>query len=797
MSQTCAQSPLAPKAGSWRGTVLVSLFVMLIAGCYGGWHAWTEDRQRTVVMDVDGWGAMTYRLKTSGAGFTSLFSDPPLWKGPIVPFIFALCYYIAPFDESILIFNVLAFALAAGCFVIGFCSFGVSRRAAVLAVLLGVCYWPHHMIFGYYFAEPLLALLVAILLLLVRWTVSSNYLTPALLSGGAAGVLVLARAPFLLAVGTIPVLLWYHSATREQRARRVVWFALGLVAVLTPWPVRNYLTYGEFIPFTTEGGKILFQGTYPPGDSANMNEMRQIPEYVELEKAEEKDPIKQYRYWSDLAVRQVYQDPVSQLRLCVRKALRFWVHLAPHSWTPSWKTGLMALCCLPFGIAGVVLGRRSLLVQLCVLWVGGLWAFHALVHCELRYNYPILPLAFLLVLIGIQQLSARFLPGWLPFRPRPTCVFSRRQVLNLGKYLLAFGLLGWVVYKNWSPPNGQGLEYVWQRQVQGGQAIHGGFLLGAFLAYCCAVLLTVLRWYVLVRAQGLPFRRRDALRLGLIGHFFSTFLPGSVGGDIVKAAALAQGQSRRTVAVATVIMDRLIALWGLFWFVSLLGAVFWLNGDLEGDGGAQSKLIVLIASAVLGASVAVWLLLGLLSPHGADRFALRLERLPKVGGSAAEFWRATWMYRCRQREVVLALAISWVGFVGFVLTYYFAVRAVWGADGNTPIPTLAQHFLIVPIGLVIMAVPIFPGGAGIGELGFGGLYAWFRCSEANGILGSLVQRVLAWVIGLVGYGVYLLTPARLHATCQPAESSQGLKVAEVLTNGKPSKRSHLEPLAAQ
>jgi hypothetical protein len=29
-----------------------------------------------------------------------------------------------------------------------------------------------------------------------------------------------------------------------------------------------------------------------------------------------------------------------------------------------------------------------------------------------------------------------------------------------------------------------------------------------------------------------------------------------------------------------------------------------------------------------------------------------------------------------------------------------------------------QHFLIVPIGMV----PLFPGGAGIDELGFGGLY---------------------------------------------------------------------------
>src|SRR5262249_37342118 len=158
------------------------------------------------------------------------------------------------------------------------------------------------------------------------------------------------------------------------------------------------------------------------------------------------------------------------------------------------------------------------------------------------------------------------------------------------------------------------------------------------------------------------------IRIGLIGFFYNTFLPGSVGGDVVKAAVLAQRQSRRTVAVATVIMDRAIALWGLIWFVTLLGGAFWMTGLLEGDATGHSKLVGSWAAAAVGVTVVVWLLLGLLPPHRAERFAGRLSRIPKVGGLAAEFWRAVWMYRCRQRSVALTLLISWVGHVGFVLT---------------------------------------------------------------------------------------------------------------------------------
>jgi uncharacterized membrane protein YbhN (UPF0104 family) len=338
-------------------------------------------------------------------------------------------------------------------------------------------------------------------------------------------------------------------------------------------------------------------------------------------------------------------------------------------------------------------------------------------------------------------------------------VVNKRTLLNLGKYGLAFGLLGWVIYSNWSPPSGKGLGYVWQRHVVEGQPIHAGFLVAGLVLYAVAVVLTILRWYLLVRAQDLPFRVADAIRLGMVGVFFNTFLPGSVGGDIIKAAGLAREQSRRTVAVATVIMDRVIALWGLFWFVAVLGAVFWLAGMLEGDAAGPAKRTVTGAGIIVGASVVVWLLLGLLPPHRAERFAGRLSRLPRVGGSAAEFWRAVWMYRCRQASVALALLIAWVGFVGFVGTFYCSARALCDGDPNECLPSLTLHFLLVPIGLVIMAMPLFPGGAGIGELGFGLLYQWFGFDRAYGVLGTLVQRVIAWVIGLAGFGVY----ARMRA----------------------------------
>ena len=342
---------------------------------------------------------------------------------------------------------------------------------------------------------------------------------------------------------------------------------------------------------------------------------------------------------------------------------------------------------------------------------------------------------------------------------------KKQTLLTICKYVLGFGLLAWVVWSNWAPANGHGLKETWQKHVVEGQPIQYQFLLLAFLIGLASTVLTFVRWYFLVRAQGLAFTLGDALRLGAIGIFFNNFLPGGVGGDIIKAAFLARSQSRRTVAVATVIMDRALALWALFWFVGLLGLAFWLFGVLPPNANQAARVIIVGSVGITAASWLVWILLGLLPVERIERFALRLARLPKVGGAAAEFWRAVAMYRQQQVVVYLVLVMSWIGHAGFVLTYYFCVRTLWDPAAG-PIPPLSEHFLLVPIGLVIQAVPLIPGGYGLGELGFARLYLWFGYPADNGVSGMLVQRVVNWGLGLLGYLVYLRMKPAVQAVME-------------------------------
>src|SRR6266849_3467766 len=84
---------------------------------------------------------------------------------------------------------------------------------------------------------------------------------------------------------------------------------------------------------------------------------------------------------------------------------------------------------------------------------------------------------------------------------------NKRLLINIFKYSIAVGLLTWVIWKNWRPEGNPGLADIWNTHVEQGQPIpHPGFLGLALLIGLASVLLSFVRWYVLVRAVDLPFR---------------------------------------------------------------------------------------------------------------------------------------------------------------------------------------------------------------------------------------------------------------------------------------------------
>jgi uncharacterized protein (TIRG00374 family) len=317
------------------------------------------------------------------------------------------------------------------------------------------------------------------------------------------------------------------------------------------------------------------------------------------------------------------------------------------------------------------------------------------------------------------------------------------------QYVIGFGLLFIIIIRFWdATPDRPGLVDIFSQPMD-----LWPFAL-ACVIWCISLLITFIRWYILVRAQDLPFTVRNAIRLGLVSYYFNSILPGSVGGDILKAVAVAREQSRRTVAVATIIIDRVIGLWALAWLVALAGGVFWALGNPVLLDNKPLQTIVLTTWAIVVTSAVIWSLMGLFSAERSESLAKRLERFPKIGGSLAELWRAGWMYRRKKKAVAIALGMTLVGHFGWVMIFHLCVSSFPLIDGAT----FAEHLLIVPVGMTAQAMFPMPGGVGGGEAAYGWLYTLLGLSAIGGIVGCLVQRVVAWGIGFIGYVIYTRMP---------------------------------------
>jgi len=92
----------------------------------------------------------------------------------------------------------------------------------------------------------------------------------------------------------------------------------------------------------------------------------------------------------------------------------------------------------------------------------------------------------------------------------------------------------------------------------------------SFLIMLVAILVTFYRWKLLLKGQNIMLSNKEIISLGFIGIFFTSVMPGAVGGDIIKSVYIAKKVKGRTVSsVLTVLLDRIIGLAALIMICSV------------------------------------------------------------------------------------------------------------------------------------------------------------------------------------------------------------------------------------
>lgn len=250
---------------------------------------------------------------------------------------------------------------------------------------------------------------------------------------------------------------------------------------------------------------------------------------------------------------------------------------------------------------------------------------------------------------------------------------------------------------------------------------------------------------VLFRSQGMTVPFRYGYQLTAIAAFFSLCIPGGTGGDVMKLYYLTSRYRGKGLEVATVLLiDRVMAMFALLGLLVLLalaeGSLMWHQPVI--------RLLILGAAGLMAALPCCGALIWSSRVRSSRWYGAVLSKAPmrshieRVIGAA---------YAFREHKTALAKAAG-LSFMGHVL-----LACTFAAAGTVVLPgaPVLVVCMLALLGMFANALPITPGGLGVGESAFQGLFALAGFSGGAPLMlswraGMAVQCLIGCVLYIRG-----------------------------------------------
>jgi len=294
--------------------------------------------------------------------------------------------------------------------------------------------------------------------------------------------------------------------------------------------------------------------------------------------------------------------------------------------------------------------------------------------------------------------------------------------IGLLVYLSMSGAIDWTML--------QGLAKAW------------GKTLVAFSLLLLCMGITGWRLCLLMKPCGFSLSVWSSMKLTLIGTFFNVCLPGATGGDAVRIYYAMDGNQGRRMEVATIILfDRLIGMFALLilpLFMMLLYPDHIMGlGSLHGLLWSAMVLAVIIFGAImlsLFIDIREWFILSWILRKGP------------LGVYLGRMIETIHIYRCTPLTLLAATGLSLVAHTTTLAGILLIIHAV-NVEGFSWLMCM-----VIPIGLLANALPLTPGGLGVGEAAFDVLFGMLHLTGgAEALLGWRLLMVVAGLLGLFFY----------------------------------------------
>ncbi len=259
---------------------------------------------------------------------------------------------------------------------------------------------------------------------------------------------------------------------------------------------------------------------------------------------------------------------------------------------------------------------------------------------------------------------------------------------------------------------------------------------------------------------GLHLPIWKSFQLNLVAAFFTNVIPGAAGGDVARIIYTTKGNPGNRAKVATVVLlDRGVGLFSML-LLPLLFVPF--------SPGLLRNVPVLRALIIVDAAAAVAMLIG----FGICVYSESLRRIIANVSPRWERWAAMSLrvldtlraYRGNSHWLLKALAMSVVANASVIAVMALALIPI------NPSWLSMKMCLLVPLGQVANALPITPGGIGVGEAAFHSLFS--MSGLQGGAESVIVWRIWRAVVGFVGLAVYLGGLGRVVFDRPPGDGAQ-------------------------
>ena len=245
------------------------------------------------------------------------------------------------------------------------------------------------------------------------------------------------------------------------------------------------------------------------------------------------------------------------------------------------------------------------------------------------------------------------------------------------------------------------------------------------------------RWWLLMKTRGLDCTLWKSFRLTMIGSFFNYCMPGTTGGDLVKAYYSAKHSDRRADSVMTVVVDRVTGLLGLVVMAGVAG-LFMIAATRAGWlelSEKQTKVVNSITGFIwLGMAIGAVFTAIYFSARVRKALGITPQRIGKLPGAKMllKIDEAALAYRHHIGVMFAAVALS--------LPVHLALAGATAMAGyalgmDTPLGLLLT---VVPVLFLAAAVPLTYQGLGVME-GLAMALILSATASENQIVGMLLM----------------------------------------------------------